>query len=433
MQNTAINHKSLEFGQRPAVFRTINLFFLFVQLLILATSCARVIRNSLGVHVWRHFFRYREFTIERFAMIRTNQATELGGLVNSQPWSKQQATRTPSANTSRQPVGKSKSVNGVFDRVRDAVSEVKEHHYGLRSSISVKSDTECVSPLKQQVRIFPKFSPVSVVDSDQGTGNESTSKDKRSSSMSDCEDGVPSQAKVREAGRINNNSFGPSILQHSFGEEDFNRSPKARKIVSMLGSIPTSFRISSSNFSTRSDITAPTIFEPPSSDGRLSPTAMNPSDASREVRSIDCAPLQPRRRGSNDGEYIAVVRKKSDIPCHVQCHRNDSCPTKPSRRSSINGPIPGTDLKTISFRTALSTDLSPTKPRRQKSVSSLFSRGDDARTSVSSLTLRSNPPCKPQREMSLRSLGSSGSCFELRKDRLPMQESILEEPMTDEV
>ena len=116
--------------------------------------------------------------------------------------------------------------------------------------------------------------------------------------MSDCEEEVPLQAKIREVGRINSNSgFGPSITSIDLPK------PENRFNAELHTNIVSNLQ---QQLSQRSDITAPTIVEPQAFDGIPLSTALNPSDASRQVRSIHCAPLQPRRR--------------EDIPCQVQYH-----------------------------------------------------------------------------------------------------------------
>lgn len=426
---------------RYVIVKTASNLFLSQMIMVICNFHGSIERGTIAAQLStsqlqkKTNVRRQYFSGRGLIMIRTSQATERADLVNSQPWSKGVVPASRWDGGDRPPVGKSRSVNQIFAKVSNVVNETKGMAASLhaprlvsreQSNMTIKSDTDGTFPSKRS-------------DSDCETGNESFSSERGVNPSKTRDTLLIQRYKPRNVSGISSNSFSHSILQNSFAEEDSDETIPSDKI-SMLGSIPRSFRISSSNFSTRSDITTPTIVEPPSGGGRLSPTARPSSDFSRGVRSIDCAPLKPRRRGSNDGEFISVVRKKSDIPCHIHCKLTDCCPTKPYRRSSITGirtDSNSTESRQISFRTTHSTDLSPTKPCRQKSVSSLLSRDNDGRTSVSSITLRSNPQPSLKREKSMHSLSGSttNSFFDSRKERLQtttMHESILEEPGSDE-
>jgi hypothetical protein len=301
-------------------------------------------------------------------------------------------------------------------------------------SHSVKSDDAYTSPAKhthftnRSVKDQGK-SPISVFDVESESTQKEITKVQRdaadeSLSRSRCLDCLDDELELN------------AIEAAEWVQEDFGSS-----YFLDLGSIPRSFRLSSSNFSTRSDITGPTLFEPPDESNYRASPRRQPDSRRSLVTSPDAAPLRPQRQISKF-DLTSSTECDGD-PSSVGVRLVDHIPTKPARQSSrriLSGCSSRETKRSVAMDASQNShDSSPCKPMRQKSVSALLKKKtSEQTTSLHCPSIDSSPPEKPQRKQSSRSLGSSWSSND---DSAPSQrlhqtitfhESILEEASSSE-
>jgi hypothetical protein len=297
-------------------------------------------------------------------------------------------------------------------------------------SLSVKSDTAYISPAKCK-KHFTSLSlndqgksPISVIDAE----SEPTQKESAQVQRDAAEE---STSKSRCLESLNDDELDLNVIETAeWGQEDFESS-----YLIDFGSIPRSFRLSSSNFSARSDLTGPTLFEPPDESNYRASPRRQPDSRRSLAPSPDAAPLRPQRQMS---KFDLTASMECDgEPSLVGGRQVDHIPTKPARQSSrrlLSRSGRETTHSVVMNSSQKSNDSSPCKPMRQKSVSALLkNKATEQTKSLHCQSIDSSPPAKPQRKQSSRSLGSSLSSI---GDSIPGQrlhqsinfhESILEE------
>jgi hypothetical protein len=324
--------------------------------------------------------------------------------------------------TRRLAVGKSKSVGHVdlysrrgnsrlvmpasLSRIR---SDLKQSYKATTcqskiDSRTVKSDTALVSPTK------PKL-----------TGTSSTQAPKRSPTSIfdfDAQPAAPQRAcSEKKLGIHSISSRDRSVLQQftgfddsqtlnmsgSFAEDDMIDESSFANYD--LSSIPTSFRLSTSNISVPSDLTgsartldmlhtSPTRQASKSSKTYVLATlGEHPGPADKTCNTADVIPLPPRRQNSSRSSLENL--SKPVVPSQINCFPMDTSPNKPSRQTSVRRLTALQGDRASSFITSLSIDSSPTKPKRQNSEGSQL---------AASYRSTDSSPSKPERKESLRFL-----------------------------
>lgn len=345
-------------------------------------------------------------------------------LSNQQPsWHEHAYKRNPVRRVMR-----SKSLDMVAEQVERTISGIKHSQFQHRKqSLSAKSETACISPTKSTTKYSinsgsenHEKSPTSVLDLES---TESVLRDS-SATMSTVSQSLRS---LKEK---------PVIEIEGCGEDEKQDIDLESSYLLDLGSIPSSFRLSSSNFSTRSDITGPTLCERPNESSIRATGRTQPDSRRSLLTSSDSAPLRPMRRTS--ANHLSSGFSYGGNSSLDVGRQGDHSPTKPCRQSSRRM-IPGDNCLTAqSIATNISTDSSPCKPIRQKSVAVLLEKTASNRAKLQCPSIDSSPPAKPQRKHSIRSLVSLGSNSDdavtthLQHQSMRCHESILEEASLSE-
>lgn len=309
-------------------------------------------------------------------------------------------------------IARSRSLDLAKAQVERAIGAPHQKQ-NRKMSLSVKSDAPYVSPTKSSAKF-------SIKSESEIHGKSPTSVFEVESPQSAFRDSAATSSSVSKSLRSLKDQ--PEIHLEGLNEHEEQEIELESSYFLDLGSIPSSFRISSSNFSTRSDITGLTVFEP------LDETSVGAS----LLTSPDAAPLRPERQSSQNN--LSLTLNCGEISSLKPGRNEDHRPTQPSRQSSRR--FIGNRARTNSMATNRSSDSSPCKPIRQKSVATLLENTSTERGKLQCPSIDSSPPAKPQRKHSMRSLvhsiSSSDDTTHRQHQSIPLHESILEEPSLSE-